>query len=115
MYATAPGQLAREPPLRDQQYRALLIAARSYGVLGRLEDSDAVWSSDSSMIAFSDGIDVYTAPRSGGTPVNLTKDRGGGTGPQWSPDGTHIAFTRGDKVWRMAADGSGAVPLKDGV
>jgi len=39
MYAIAPGQLAREPAMRDQQYRALIIAARAYEVLGRAEDS----------------------------------------------------------------------------
>jgi len=39
LYDSAPGQLAREPALRDQQYRALIIASRAYEVLGRSEDS----------------------------------------------------------------------------
>ena len=39
LYDSAPGQLAREPALRDQQYKALIIASRSYEVLGRSEDS----------------------------------------------------------------------------
>lgn len=42
VYAKAPGQLARETPLRDQQFRALLIGARALEASGHGEDAFAV-------------------------------------------------------------------------
>jgi len=39
LYATAPGQMGRESALRDLQFRALLVAARSYEVLGQGEEA----------------------------------------------------------------------------
>src|SRR5262245_34319909 len=41
LYASAPGQLAREPALRDLRYKALIIAARSSEVNGAGEDAFA--------------------------------------------------------------------------
>lgn len=39
VYDSAPGQLAQEAPLRDQRYRALVVAARSSEVKGNAEDA----------------------------------------------------------------------------
>jgi tetratricopeptide (TPR) repeat protein len=39
LYATAPATLAKEPALRELQFKANLIAARSAEVLGRTEDA----------------------------------------------------------------------------
>jgi hypothetical protein len=39
VYATASGQLSRESALRDAQFKALLVAARAYEVLGRTEEA----------------------------------------------------------------------------
>jgi hypothetical protein len=39
LYATAPGQMAKENALRDLQFKALLVAARSSEVLGKGEDA----------------------------------------------------------------------------
>ena len=39
IYATAPGQMAKEDALRDLQFKALLVAARSYEVIGKGEDA----------------------------------------------------------------------------
>jgi len=39
LYATAPGQMAKENALRDLQFKALLVSARSSEVLGKGEDA----------------------------------------------------------------------------
>jgi len=39
IYERAPAQLAREAPLRDRQFQALVVLARSYDVLGFHEDA----------------------------------------------------------------------------
>jgi hypothetical protein len=41
LYATAPGQLSREPALRDQRFKALVIASRSSEVAGSGKDAFA--------------------------------------------------------------------------
>jgi TolB protein len=40
-----------------------------------------------------------------------TLARRGAASPSWSPDGRRIAFTRGGRIWTMAADGSRAHPI----
>jgi hypothetical protein len=42
IYQTAPGSLAGQEPLRDLEYKALLVGARSAEVLGRGDDSSAL-------------------------------------------------------------------------
>lgn len=53
--------------------------------------------------------DVYSVPLAGGTETRLTTE--GGFEPEWSPDGSQIAFTTfradyGDNFWVMNPDGS---------
>lgn len=53
--------------------------------------------------------DIYSVPIAGGEVTRLTTE--GGFEPEWSPDGTRIAFTAfrgefGDNVWVMNPDGS---------
>src|SRR5262249_40715658 len=64
-------------------------------------------------IAFDDFADVYVANADGSGLVRLTSDPGPEFDPDWSPDGTKIAYrdsTRGingdDEVFVMDADGS---------
>lgn len=61
------------------------------GVAVRLEGTegadDLSWSPDSQTLAFSKNGDVYTVPRTGGSPERLFE----GTSPAWSPDGTRMA------------------------
>jgi len=56
-------------------------------------NSDA-WSPDSKKIAFSHKGGIWVAPADGENPIQLTKTSGtsGDARPDWSPDGTMIAF-----------------------
>ena len=36
------------------------------------------------------------------------------SGPAWSPDGTHIAYSRANSLWVVGADGSGLTRMPDG-
>ncbi len=69
-------------------------------------DSDAVWSPDSTKAAFVNRFQIYVAPVDGGAATNL----GSGKEPAWSPDGAKIAFLRAVgtqyEVYVMNADGS---------
>jgi Tol biopolymer transport system component len=38
------------------------------------------------------GIQVFVAPRDGGTPRQITVERGGAGGPAWAPDGAHVLY-----------------------
>jgi len=71
-------------------------------------------SPDGSQIAFvlSSGSesDIYVVSTSGGQARRLTTDRSlasfwEDSGPEWSPDGSHIAYTSGDHTYVVAADG----------
>ena len=55
------------------------------------------------------------APRADGPPTRLVADGAAALAPQWSPDGTQIAFTRAAYrgLWTVGADGSGARQVTD--
>lgn len=62
------------------------------------------------------GLEIFVMNADGSNALQLTDDEGRGFShidPDWSPDGTQIAFVRTDrhKVWVMDADGSGATAL----
>jgi Tol biopolymer transport system component len=72
----------------------------------------ASWSPTDPRIAFAyveeGGFDLYTIHPDGSNLRRLTSDGSAGENnwPMWSPDGTKIAWGRGDSVWVMNADGS---------
>ena len=91
------------------------------------------WSPDRTKIAFARGVsasntyDIFvedlTSPLSATNPKNLTLSPGTNEDrPAWSPDGTHIAFEKGDSATppanrdifvASAANGSGQTPVSD--
>lgn len=77
---------------------------------------DPMWSSTGRLVFWSkrDGAEqIYTLDpaRPGGPWTRLTKDGVRSVDPEWSPDGSKIAFARGTPdggtIWTMGADGSG--------
>jgi Tol biopolymer transport system component len=64
---------------------------------------------------FVDRTDVFTSNIDGSDIRNLTEGIDSGAwNPDWSPDGSHIAFDAGSHVWIMRADGSDARALTTG-
>ena len=49
---------------------------------------------------------IALVPRGGGEPVVLTPEGAGDTEPDWSPDGSRIAFVTAGRIAVMNADGS---------
>ena len=67
-------------------------------------------SPDGRTIAFALLGDIYTMPIGGGTPTRIAEGLAWEVQPDFSPDGSKIAFTSdrggGDNIWIMNADGS---------
>jgi len=82
-------------------------------------ESNPTWSPDRGRIAFvsvqSGNPDIWVAPASGGSAVNLTADHAGNdVDPAWSPDGNQIAFVsqrEGGGVYVMPAIGGRPVRI----
>jgi TolB protein len=72
----------------------------------------ATWSPAGERIAFTyvvdGGFDLFTIRADGTGLRRLTTDGAGGQNnwAMWSPDGTRIAWGKGDEIWVMNADGS---------
>jgi hypothetical protein len=62
------------------------------------------WSPDGQRLVFQEA-GVYVVNPDGSNLVQLTDS---GFDPAWSPDGTRIVFGRGNDLWVMNADGTGA-------
>ncbi len=82
----------------------------------------ADWSPDGASIAYdctTEDLDpeICVVPAPGGEPVNLSRSPGADFGPEWSPDGSRIAFVSkrdgNAEIYVMNADGSGQVRLTD--
>jgi WD40-like Beta Propeller Repeat len=69
----------------------------------------AAYSGADGLIAFVRHSNIYTINPESATPAStvrqLTRD-GHDSGPRWSPDGRHLAFTDGGNLWLMRANGS---------
>jgi Tol biopolymer transport system component len=76
------------------------------------------WSPDGSTIAYTNAgtqsgadpqfsvtADIWTVPSSGGEPTRLTTTPGPDSFPDYSPDGTQIAFHHDGDLWVMRSDG----------
>jgi Tol biopolymer transport system component len=82
------------------------------------------WSPDGTKIAFASKRDdpspgtcspcnyeLYVIDADGGNLHRVTNDADVDFSPSWSPDGSQLAFTRGDHVWTIGADGADATAV----
>jgi len=78
----------------------------------------ARWSPDGQTIAFHADGDVWVVPRSGSPAVKLTEYEGFDGAPEWSPDGSEIAYNSirngQEELWIVPARGGEARRLTDG-
>ncbi|MFC3193990.1 amidohydrolase family protein [Marinicella sediminis] len=74
-------------------------------------------SPDGRLIVFDMLGDIYTMPITGGEARNITNSMAWDMQPQFSPDGSRLAFTSdqggGDNIWTMNIDGSQATQVTD--
>ena len=84
-------------------------------VFAELNVTEGTWmnldvSPDGETIAFDLLGDIYTMPMSGGKATNITNSMAWDMQPDFSPDGSQLAFTSdqggGDNIWTMNLDGS---------
>jgi serine/threonine protein kinase/Tol biopolymer transport system component len=85
------------------------------GSVRRIEDAaalDAAYSPDGKTIAYStrDG-DIWLAQSDGGNAHKLPPVGGHAYLLAWSPDGQAIRFTKDDRIWEIAANGTDLHPL----
>lgn len=86
------------------------------------EGEGPTWSPDGSRLAFEDGLDILTVPRTGGLATLVHHWANDVTQPTWSPDGQWLAFVQGESgneyshIWVMDAQGSDRflAPVTDG-
>ncbi len=96
----------------------LFVVGLDGGVPRRVTDdevreSDADWSPDGELLAFSRASDIAVV-RPDGTDLRVVVDTGGfDREPDWSPDGEQIVFASDDGVHVVARDGSGLRRLSD--
>lgn len=77
-------------------------------------DRRPAWSPDGSLIAYDEGLQIWTVHPDGSGNVKISQGNRAEQGPVWSPDGSKIAVTRmaaRAQIYIMNADGSGATNL----
>jgi TolB protein len=59
------------------------------------------------------GFDLYVMPAAGGEGTQLTNGTGNESAPNWSPDGTRVAFLADSALHVVSADGDDATRLSE--
>lgn len=79
------------------------------------DDREPTYSPNGSFIAFRSARSgtnaIFRMTASGASQTNLSGTGAASAGPDWSPDGSEIAFERGGEVFKMNADGQGLTNL----
>lgn len=78
--------------------------------LGIMNPLRVAWHPNGLAILFATGTDIRTIGLGGTNPQKLAD----GTDPNWSPDGSKIAFVKDGNIWLMDADGNNKVQLTTG-
>ena len=91
----------------DGKWIAYVLATRKLDVSAKPSDDDRTggWQTERQL---------YLVPASGGTPRQLTWSKDGPSAPQWTPDGSAIAFLRARKIHLLRMDGGEARPIETG-
>jgi len=85
-----------------------------------MREQNTDWSADGSRIVYAgngqNGSHIYSINPDGSGRKQITSGNGGDNEPEWSPDGSKIAFVRSDttgttRVYTMNSDGSGISKL----
>ena len=80
------------------------------GVSGGIDPAVPVWSPDGTKIAFSSfkssSYDIYVMKADGSGQTNLTNTSVNEFSPEWSNDGSKLAYDRDGNIWVMNANGS---------
>ena len=72
-----------------------------------------LWSPDGRGVVVAADDLIVLVPVAAGAQRVLARDVAGLTGPQWSPDGSRLAFARSGQLFTMSASGGGMVALTD--
>jgi dipeptidyl aminopeptidase/acylaminoacyl peptidase len=87
--------------------RIIGVAAAAVAALGVAAGAaSATTPGHDGRLAFNRAGDIYTVNLDGSGLTRLTTDGGGNGWPNWSPDGTKIAWVHKGQVWIMNANGS---------
>ena len=95
----------------ESQLWALPVAAGTPRELSDLVGHSGVWSPDGRQLALAKGSDIYIANADGTNARKLITVSGAAYWIRFSPDGSHLRFTRGlqgtsSSIWEVRADGT---------
>jgi serine/threonine protein kinase/Tol biopolymer transport system component len=99
---------------------ALPVLGGSPRRLGEAAGQAAAWSPDGQKIVYGDGHDLVVANSDGSAPTRLFSAPDDVLGVAWSPDGSLIRFTSGDRnsalrsLWQISVSGKDAAQLLPG-